>query len=64
LLDYSAISEENDIDFAERLTKEIGVATIPISPFYAQKMEQKLLRLCFAKTDDVLELAAQKLCQI
>lgn len=64
LLDYSAISEENDIDFAERLTKEIGVASIPISPFYAQKMEQKLLRLCFAKTDDVLELAAQKLCQI
>jgi len=64
LLDYSEISEENDIDFAIKLTKEIGVATIPISPFYEKKMEQKLLRLCFAKTNDVLEQAAEKLCRI
>jgi methionine aminotransferase len=64
LLDYSGISNENDIDFAIHLTKKIGVATIPISPFYEKKMEQKLLRLCFAKTNDVLEQAAEKLCRI
>ena len=64
LLDYSEISNASDIEFAKKLTIEHGVATIPISPFYEQEMEQKLLRVCFAKTDDVLLKAANKLCKI
>ena len=44
--------------FAEKLTKENGIATIPLSPFYSEKNNQKFLRVCFAKTDSVLEKAA------
>lgn len=61
LLDYSAISKKSDIEFAEYLTKEIGVAVIPLSPFYERKVSQSLIRICFAKSDDVLKEAATKL---
>lgn len=64
LLDYSDISQEMDIDFSERLIKEFGVATIPLSSFYEINPEQKLLRVCFAKTEDVLKSATEKLCKI
>ena len=61
LFNYSAISTENDVDFAKRITKEIGVATIPTSVFYQNKTDHKVIRICFAKTDDTLIKAAEVL---
>jgi len=61
LLDYSTISNKSDIEFSEYLTKEMGVAVIPLSPFYQSKESQSLIRICFAKTDEVLKEAAAKL---
>jgi methionine aminotransferase len=63
--DYSAISEEGDRAFAERVTREYGVATIPLSPFYKEPPPgQRLLRFCFAKQDATLDAAIEKLCRI
>ena len=64
LLDYSNISEKNDIEFSEYLTKEIGVAVIPLSPFYKKGSHNKLIRVCFAKGEDVLKQAAIKLVRM
>ncbi len=64
LLDYSRISDKNDLEFSEYLTKEIGVAVIPISPFYKDGSNNKLIRVCFAKRDEVLKEAAEKLVSI
>ncbi len=64
LLDYSAITDEKDTAFAERLTKELGVASIPISVFYNKGLDQKMLRFCFAKTDETLEQAAELLRKV
>jgi methionine aminotransferase len=61
LLDYSGISDNNDIEFAEYLTKSMGVAVIPMSPFYSDGSKRKLIRVCFAKRDEVLIKAAEKL---
>ncbi|MBK7384149.1 MAG: methionine aminotransferase [Flavobacteriales bacterium] len=63
--DYSAISNEGDLDFATRVTKEFGVATIPLSPFYKDPpTDLRLLRFCFAKQDATLDAAIEKLCRI
>lgn len=59
LLDYSAITEESDIAFAERLIKEKGIASIPTSVFNLDQEDFKMLRFCFAKTDETLEQAAE-----
>ena len=64
LLDYSGITKMNDMEFAETLTKEAGIATIPLSPFYNDKQSGNLLRVCFAKKDEVLEKAADLLSKI
>lgn len=64
LLDYSAISEEDEKDFAERLVKEHGIAVIPVSPFYHNQLNQQLIRVCFAKTEATLSKAASVLCKI
>lgn len=64
LADYSAISDEADTDFAVRLTKEIGVASVPVSVFYRQPKQQRLLRFCFAKTDETLERAVERLAKL
>ena len=64
LLDYSAITDEKDTEFAIRMTKEFGVASIPVSVFYQRKLDNKLLRFCFAKDDETLQRAAEKLCLI
>ena len=61
LLDYSAISDKPDMEFSEYLTKEIGVAVIPLSPFYEDRKSKSLVRICFAKSDEVLREAATKL---
>lgn len=64
LLGYGAISKENDFDFAVRLTKEKKLASIPISAFYNNKIDDKILRFCFAKDRDTLLKAAEILNQI
>lgn len=58
LLDYSDITAENDLEFAKRLVVEHGVASIPTSVFNENKLDQKVLRFCFAKTDDTIIKAA------
>ena len=63
-LDFSKITQENDYDFAVRLTKESGVASVPVSAFYHKNHDPKLLRFCFAKTNETLERAAEKLCAV
>jgi methionine aminotransferase len=63
-LDYSAISQETETEFARRMTVEHGVAAIPPSVFYHQGDDHKQLRFCFAKQDATLEQAAERLCRI
>jgi methionine aminotransferase len=58
---YGHLSDEPDYDLAVRLTKEKGVASIPVSVFYHDQKDHKLLRFCFAKNDDVLEQALELL---
>lgn len=64
LFDYSEISNEKDTDFAKRLTVEHGVASIPVSVFYKNPPDKKLLRFCFAKKDETLKAAAERLCKV
>ncbi|SFD16609.1 methionine aminotransferase [Spirosoma endophyticum] len=61
---YAAITDEPDYDLAIRLTKEIGVASIPVSVFYNQKNDYKVLRFCFAKDDAILQEAAERLSRL
>ena len=61
---YAEISEENDIDFTKRLVTELGVATIPISIFYANGDDHQCIRFCFAKDDKTLTRAAERLRQL
>jgi len=61
LLDYSAITDESDMDFALRLTKEHGVASIPTSAFLYNQSAPPVLRFCFAKKDETLRSAAERL---
>ena len=64
LYSYASISDESEKEFAIRLTKEYGVATIPVSAFYKNECENKVLRFCFAKKEETLERAAEKLIQL
>ena len=64
LLDYSAISNESDYELAKRLTIEHKIAMIPLSSFYHNKKDNKLLRICFAKQDETLIKAAEILNRI
>ena len=61
LLDYSAFSDEKDMDLALRLTREIGVASIPTSAFLYKQPPPPVLRFCFAKKDETLEKACEQL---
>ena len=61
ILDYSKISDESDVDFATRLIMEYGVATVPFSAFQHEKTKNQLIRICFAKPDELLREAAKKL---
>ncbi len=63
LVDYGALSRDNDMDFADRLIREAKVATIPLSPFYAEPPRMTLVRLCTAKQDATLRAAAERLRQ-
>lgn len=64
LVDYSAISDLPDREFCEWLTKEVGVAAIPVSVFCKTPPEMRLIRFCFAKGDETLQRAAERLCAI
>ncbi|CAN5888368.1 pyridoxal phosphate-dependent aminotransferase [soil metagenome] len=64
LMDYSDISREEDVDFAVWLTKEHGVASIPTSPFLSRSKAPRVVRFCFAKRDETLEKAAERLRRV
>lgn len=64
LADYSAISSLDDVSFCQWLTKEVGVAAIPLSVFCADPFPHKLIRLCFAKQESTLLAAAERLCTL
>jgi methionine aminotransferase len=61
---YTDISNESDVDFCKRLITDHGVAAIPISTFYADGKDLKLIRFCFAKDNPTLEEAAKRLCAV
>lgn len=61
---YNKISEEGDKDFAIRMTKEIGVATIPVSAFYKDGTDNKVIRFCFAKKEGTIKAAVERLATI
>jgi len=64
LLSYDKITDELDVDFARRLTTEYKLASIPVSVFYHQSVDHKVLRFCFAKGTDTLDRAAEILHSI
>ena len=64
VVSYAAISNESDVDFCKRLITEYGVAAIPISTFYGDGKDLKLIRFCFAKDNATLEAAAKRLCSV
>ena len=61
---YDRISDEHDRDFAIRITKEFGVATIPVSVFYKSGTDNKVIRFCFSKKSETLEAAVERLAKI
>ena len=61
---YDRISEESDKDFAIRITKEYGIATIPVSAFYQSGKDDKVIRFCFAKKETTVEQAVERLRKI
>ncbi|MDY7578558.1 pyridoxal phosphate-dependent aminotransferase [Herbaspirillum sp. RTI4] len=63
-VDYRAISDKSEADFSKWLTTELGVAAIPVSAFYAQPKESGIVRFCFAKKDETLQLALKRLAAI
>ncbi len=63
-VDYSSVSEQSEADFCLWLTQEIGVAAIPLSAFYADAFEQRIARFCFAKKDETLALALERLASL
>lgn len=64
LLEYSGISDESDLSFAEYLTRERGIASIPISVFNLGRQDNRQLRFCFAKTEETLKRAGEILCRL
>jgi len=64
VVDYSAVSELPEAEFCQWLTREVGVAAIPLAAFYDGGFEQRLARLCFAKRDETLRAALQRLQQL
>lgn len=64
LIDYSAVSEQTELAFAQTLTIDYGLASVPVSAFYSSAIEQKLLRLCFAKDEETLTAAIDLLKKV
>ncbi len=61
LISYSKISDERDLEFVKRMTKEKGVAAIPVSVFYRHNIDNSVIRFCFAKEEETLKRAAEKI---
>ncbi|TKC02445.1 methionine aminotransferase [Pedobacter cryotolerans] len=61
---FAHLTDESDIEFAKRIITEFGVASIPVSAFYTNKTDDKILRFCFAKEQKTLEAAVEKLKKI
>lgn len=64
LADYSAISDQPELAFCEWLTRQHGVATIPVAAFYSDAINQRLIRICFAKREETLEKALEHLLRV
>jgi methionine aminotransferase len=64
LAGYEQISDMPDMEFAQWLTKEYGVATIPVSAFYSNKKDDKLIRFCFAKKEETLQNSIERLAKL
>ena len=64
LVDYSEISDKDDVEFANYLTQEKGLAAIPLAPFYQAPPATKIVRFCFCKDDSTLQQAAKILCEL
>jgi methionine transaminase len=58
---YASISPEDDIQFTKRLVKDVGVASIPLSPFYTDAKQTQCIRFCFAKEEETLKKAVERL---
>ena len=63
-VDYSQVSDLSEEDFCRWLTTEVGVAAIPLSAFYEDGRNQHIARLCFAKRDETLRLALERLSRL
>ncbi len=63
-VDISAVSDLNEADFCQWLTREIGVAAIPLSAFYGNGFDQRVVRFCFAKKDETLRAALERLARL
>lgn len=61
---YAAISDASDLDFSKKLVTDYGVATIPLSPFYADGKQTQCIRFCFAKDENTLQTAAERLLKL
>jgi methionine aminotransferase len=61
LLAYEKLSQDGDVELARRWTIEAGIASVPVSVFYHDKTDHKVLRFCFAKTEETLGKAARAL---
>jgi methionine aminotransferase len=61
---YDAISDEPEAEFAKRLVSEFGVAGIPVSAFYKNPVDNKVIRFCFAKKEETLDGAVEKMREL
>ena len=61
---YDRISDEPDLAFSKRITKEYGVATIPVSAFYKDATDNKVVRFCFAKKQGTIDQAIERLAKV
>ena len=64
LVSYSKISDERDLEFVRRMTRDMGVAAIPVSVFYRHNIDNSVIRFCFAKEEETLKKAAELICKI
>lgn len=63
-VDISEVSDQGEADFCQWLTREVGVAAIPLSAFYGDGFDQRVVRFCFAKKDETLQAALERLARL
>jgi methionine transaminase len=61
---YKNLSDQSEKDFAIHLTKEYGVATIPVAAFYQENVNHQVLRFCFCKKEETLDAAIERLLKV